>query len=217
MANNTSGYTGYNATAVTDSVKGVIRAYNKLFEALSNESQSFINEMGRYWACEQAQEFFNQAFKPSTDELIKDVNTTYESVVSTMNFYAQKYDDRMKGPFTPIKFNPAIKSMDTGAILTNIGGVRGVDETSAKMTLKKLTTMLSNVESALNETKSAIADSGFVGGSQQTNLNNSIESIRKSVRTNTSTISEQTTKLIDKTIADYGSIASEASNAFSGQ
>ena len=73
------------------------------------------------------------------------------------------------------------------------------------------------MKSALNETKSAIADSGFVGGSQQTNLNNSIESIRKSVRTNTSTISEQTTKLIDKTIADYGSIASEASNAFSGQ
>lgn len=217
MANNTNGLTGYNEQAVTGSVKGVITAYNKLFDALSNESQNFINEMGRYWACEQAQEFFNQAFKPSTDELIKDVNTTYESVVSTMNFYAQKYANRMKGPYTPVNFNSSIKSMDTGAILTNIGGVRGVDETSAKLTLKKLTTMLSNVESALNETKRAIANSGFVGGSQQTNLDNSIESIRKSVRTNTSTITEQTTKLIDKTIADYGSIATEASNAFSGQ
>ena len=62
--------TGFNPDQVTSSMNNVEKAYSDLIRALGTNMQSnFVNTMANFWACNQAQTFFTNNFKPAIDEL----------------------------------------------------------------------------------------------------------------------------------------------------
>ena len=74
-----------NPNLVNQSINSVQRAYENLIQALGDDMQTkFIGGMQDKWACNDAQQFFNNNFKPSIDSLLSESTRIFESVVITM-------------------------------------------------------------------------------------------------------------------------------------
>ena len=67
---------GFNPDEVNSSISSVKSAYESLTAAIISRMQNeFVNGMADKWACNNAQSFFNDQFKPVVDSLINDSNT----------------------------------------------------------------------------------------------------------------------------------------------
>ena len=86
--------TGFDPDAVLRTLDKIQESYDELVFSLSDELQNkFINEISDKWACTEAQNFF-QKFKISIDELIVNVNQTFESIVISMNDAARTWSSQ---------------------------------------------------------------------------------------------------------------------------
>lgn len=209
--------TGFDPTVVGSSISGVVSAYNNLYAAINTEMQSkFFQGMSDKWACQYAQDFFAQA-KTAIDALIKASNTTFESVVSSMNSAGQKWAAETGTTFTPTTFSTNASTIDSSCILENIGGVRGIDLQSADSTAQtSLSSILNNADTALSEAKNAVASCGFIGGSQQANITASLETIRNNAHSSIDALSNDMKTAISQTVTQYGDTEGKVSAAFAG-
>ena len=84
--------TGFNPDEVNASINAIKGAYSNLIDALGNQLQTqFVDGMAPYWACKDAQDFYRDAIKPAFDEIISTSNSTFQSVVSSMNSAATSW------------------------------------------------------------------------------------------------------------------------------
>ncbi|HIR49085.1 MAG TPA: hypothetical protein IAB35_03815 [Candidatus Faecimonas gallistercoris] len=210
-----AGLTGFNPEEVSQSISSVIRAYEELIKALGDDMQTqFVGGMADKWACNQAKNFFNNAFKPAVDSLISNSNKIFESVVNAMNGGAQRWAADTESSYSPKAFNAINKTIDTSSIAENIGGVRGIDLASANSVSAKLPTIAESAKSALTATVQAVQNCGFIGGDQATNLSNSLNTIKNRIDSATREITTESKQAIDKTIEVYGDTEGQVSEAF---
>lgn len=206
---------GFDPSIVNQSIGSVKSAYESLMDALCTRMQNdFIGGMQDKWCCKQAQDFFNNAFKPSVDQLITSSNQTFESVVSSMNSAAQAWASQTDSSYTPQGFDARTKMMDTGGILENIGGVRGIDKDNATSVASKLISIANDAKSALTSAQNAVQSCGFIGGNQASNLINSLGIIKTNIDNATTQITTDTEDAINQTVESYSDTEGRISQAF---
>lgn len=210
--------TGFNPDLVATSINGVISAYNDLGEALITQTQSdFVGGMADKWACNNAQKFFTEGLKPSVDSLMTTSNEVFESVVKAMNSAAEAWASDSKTEYSPVSFTPNTTKIDVSSIQENIGGVRGIDLEGTPSVVSKLSTIMSQAESALNSTKAAVENSGFVGGAQQANLSASLDLIKTNIGNAANELTSAITTAIDQTVEQFGDTRGKIEQAFQAQ
>lgn len=210
--------TGFDPQLVSESINKVESAYGELMQAMGTQMQSeFVDAMVNYWACAEAQAFFNNSFKPVVDELLNGSFAIFESVVNAMNSAAQIWSMQTGAQWVSKTFGGVRKSIDTSNIKENINGVRGVDEVNANATADKLATIAANVESALSNAQAAVQNCGFVGADMEAQLINSLQTIKNNVNNATQELTSSTKTAIAQTVQTYGNIAAKVETAFTGQ
>ena len=176
--------TGFNPELVNQSVNGVKNAYDGLISQIGDRVQvEFVNGLADKWACREAQDFFNIRFKSVIDDLIRKINSTFQSVIETMNFAAQKWAMTTGAQYMNVPFNPRMVTLDTSGIMENINGVRGIDFNAASSVLNSLQVISSSISEYLQSAITAVNNSGFIGGSQEEQLIGSLTGIKTKERT----------------------------------
>lgn len=206
--------TGFDPELVTSSISKIQNAYNELMAAIGTDMQNqFVNGMQDKWACSDAQTFFNN-FKTTVDSLITNSNNTFESVVNAMNSAAKAWAEQTGSTWSAKQFSRNDVKMDITGIKENIGGVRGVD-LQATAVSDKLPTIAEAAGRALDNSKSAVINCGFVGGTSEADLVNSLEQIKTSINNAVSQISNDCKKAIETTTQNYSTLEVSVSDAFS--
>ncbi len=210
--------TGFDPEVVNTAIGNVKNAYEQLINVLGTKMQSeFVGGMQDKWACTQAQRFFTESFKPAIDSVIQASNTTFESVVSSMNSAGQYWADQTESSYSPQSFTPISKQIDAGVIMENIGGVRGIDNDSASAVSDKLPGIAKEAEEALTSAQNAVQNSGFIGGNMQAALVNSLGTIKTKINETVTNITSESKSAIDQTIEAYGDTAGKIEQAFTIQ
>lgn len=213
-----SGFTGFDPSAVNATIKKVNDAYGKLIHVLGDQVQNrFVGGMQDKWACNQAQQFFNESFKPAMDSLITSSTSTFNNVVDSINSAASAWAERTKSQYSKKAFSPINKKINTSVIRENINGVRGIDLQNASTVAAELIKISSEASQALSEAQAAVRGCGFIGGNQEANLVGSLEKIKNNIDKLTQEATGQTKKAIESTIAEYSDLEGKVSQAFSGQ
>ena len=211
--------TGFNPDVVYASISRVKAAYENLIRALGDDMQNqFIGGMADKWACNDAQGFFNDAFKPTIDSLISSSNSTFESVVASMNSAAQRWAADTESSYSSVGFSPINKQMDTSVILENIAGVRGIDLENTDSIVAKLPVVAESAKNALIEARQAVTECGFLdyASSQAQNLANSLDSIKNSIDSAVQQITSDSRNAINNTLSQYGNTKGAVAEAFAG-
>ena len=207
--------TGFDPQKVLNSIGKVESAYNDLMAALATDMQkSFVDNMANYWACSEAQKFFNEGFKPVIDGLLNDSYKTFASVVSSMNSAAKEWARTTGYQWTAKTFSGTVKTISTSNIKENINGVRGVDETNANTTANKLSTIATNASNALTKAQQAVQNCGFVGRNMEQQLVNSLGTIKTNINNNSTELTNSTKTAINNTVSAYGNLATSVESAF---
>jgi len=107
--------------------------------------------------------------------------------------------------------------MDTSVIRENIGGVRGIDLSSATTVANQLTSIADSAKSALTSAQQAVQNCGFIGGNQASNLINSLGVIKTKIDNATQEISNQSKTAINNTVESYSDTEGKVSQAFSSE
>ena len=213
-----SGFKGFDPDKVRISINGVIGAYNDLYTALCGRMQTqFVNAMADKWACNQAITFFRNAFKPSIDNLLINVNNCLGSVVVSMNQAAQAWAADTQTSYSPITVDLNTTKIDVECIVENINGIRGIDVTLTSEVVSKLQTIVIECNAALDKAQHAVMDSGFIGGSQAEALTNSLGTIKSKISATIEEVSSAAKLAIDNTVAQYSDTEGAISQAFNGQ
>lgn len=210
--------TGFNPEQVAASINGVKAAYNNLMNALKGRMQNeFVGGMTTVWACDEAQTFFTNSFKPAIDSLITQSTTIFQSVVVAMNSAASNWASSTGTSWASISFEPMNTLVDVTGIQTSINGVKGIDLLSVVAVKAKLAIILSDAQSALQQAINAVQNSGFAGGSQGENLIASLGTIKTNIENATSDITTATETSINNTVTAYGDLGGKVAAAFSAQ
>jgi len=210
--------TGLDPEVVRTSIGAVKGAYENLIQALGDDMQTqFIGGMSDKWACNQAQRFFNEAFKPSIDSLINNSNRIFESVVRAMNSAAQQWAIDTESSYSPYQFSVISKTMDISGIQENIGGVRGIDKENANSVSSKLPIIAESAKTALTSAQNAVQNCGFMGGNQASSLINSLGTIKTNIDNAVQEITNSSKTAIDNTVTAYSDTAGKVAEAFAGQ
>ncbi len=212
--------TGFQPEVVRVSIDRVKSAYAELIEVLGGKMQTeFVAGMADKWACTDAVNFFNQAFKPTIDSLIKSSNTTFESVVVSMNSGAYNWavNTGDESAYQQSEFEVISKEIDASIIQNNIGGVIGIDLVSAQTVASKLPLLAEEAKTALVKTLQAVQDCGFIGGNQASNLINSLNIIKNNIDKAVQDITSASKKAIEATIQKYSDTEGRISQAFAGE
>lgn len=212
------GLSGFDPNLVNQSINSVQKAYNNLIQALGDDMQTkFIGGMEDKWACNDAQQFFNNNFKPSIDSLLSESTRIFESVVNTMGEAGEAWAEQTKSSYSAPGFSAIPKTMDTSTILENINGVRGVDAKSAKTVAKQLSDIAESANTALTSAQQAVQNCGFVGGSQEANLIDSLGQIKNNINTTTQELTSTVKNRIDATADAYKKTEGTIAAAFAGE
>jgi hypothetical protein len=208
--------TGFDPSVVTASINSVKAAYEELIKALGDDMQNqFVGGMQDKWACNDAKNFFANAFKPAIDSLISSSNTIFESVVASMNSAGNAWASQTESTYSGPTFASRTKTMDISGIQENIGGVRGIDLESANTVAGKLSTIATDAQSALTNAQTAVSNCGFMGGNQANNLINSLGTIKTKIDNATTEITSQSKTAISNTVDRYSNTEGKVSQAFS--
>lgn len=210
--------TGFDPEVVNQAIRNVKSAYESLIEVIGDRMQNeFVVGMQDKWACTQAQNFFENNFKPAIDSIIKSSNSTFESVVSSMNSAGQAWASQTESSYSPQSFTPLSKTIDAGVIMENIGGVRGVDKDAAQSIADKLPGLSEAARTALTDAQTAVQNSGFIGGSQQENLVDSLGQIKTAIYGIIDKVTGETESAIRDTVQAYGDLGGKVAEAFALQ
>lgn len=211
--------TGFNAEKNKSTIQGVISAYNKvIMQTYYNFDSKFVDQLAKSWASKSAVDFYS-AVKTDVDQLNSSIAKQYKNIVDVLNDVSSKWAKTTGdvSAYSNITFDPAVKVLKDGVLKENINGDRGVDDAGCAQAIASLKTILQEAKSALNETKRAVADSGYIGGSQQSSLTASIEGIKTILETSYEKIINAANKAIGDTKDAYGTFAGKVSDAFSGK
>ncbi|MBO5138556.1 MAG: hypothetical protein J6B89_02835 [Bacilli bacterium] len=210
--------TGFDPSLVNGSINKVKNAYENLIQVLGDDMQNqFVEGMADKWACADAQNFFTNNFKPAIDNLIRSSTTIFESVVSSMNSAGQAWATEQYETYSPVSFSAINKTIDTSSIRDSVGGLKGADLELTPAVVAKLSILEEDAYNALLSAQQAVQNSGFVGGDQQTNLINSLGTIKNNISIAMKDINADTKSAIDSTLQRYGNTGKRISQAFAAE
>ena len=214
------GGTGFKPEVVRSSVDSVKKAYAELIGVLGGKMQTdFVTAMADKWAATDAVNFFRDAFKPTINSLIQSCNTTFESVVNSMNSaaddWAYKTGDSSKFQGSTFEANP--KQIDDSEIRDNIAGIIGIDLASAQTVASKLPVIAEEAKTALTKAQQAVQECGFLGGNQAANLLSSLGTIKNNIDSAVQEITTASKTAIENTIQKYADTEGRISQAFAGE
>ena len=215
MSSNTKFTTGFDPGVVKRSISGIMSARSELMDALAIKMQSkFVDEMGKIWAAEQAQDFFAK-FKEAMDGLIKKSDETMESVVNTMNQGATNWARELETTYVPTTYTKFPKKIAVdGIIVNNINGAKGINESEAVSTADLLSVLSSNAESALQKATAAVKDCGFISAEESADLANSLSEIKTSISEKFGSLITDAQNGIKNTVSKYGEIKTSNASTF---
>ena len=222
-----NGMTGFNPELVTQTIRGVQAAYeetvNTFFDVMQNR---FVNRMAEIWACNVAVDFFNNVVKELVDRVINGVagdphgdgiTTIFNSIVESINSCAQEWAIQTQSEYQFQSLSSIVKNLDVQNVRENINGIRGIDLQSVPGVTSQLNEILGATTTALNKTVDAVRNSGFVGGSQEANLINSINEIRANIVNAVEFINSECQLKVKNTVEQYENTAGRIAQAFAGQ
>lgn len=213
------GFVGFNADTIGLTIKTVDNVYLNVVLHTQEHVKNFINSMSKAWACNEAITFFKDYFKLDMESLIKNSTVVFESAVNAMNGAARTWANNTNTIYSNINFSGAIDpTVDTSAIRENINGDRGADAALVKDAINTFIKQMNfDLEKDLSRAVTAVKNSGFIGGSQQSNLISSFENIKRNFSSKMTELTTATNKAITATIDKYGSITTNVENAFLGE
>ncbi len=189
----------------------------ELYRCVQHE---FVEGMSDKWACSEAQEFFNDSFKPAIDSLFKGITEVFSSIFQTVNSAGEVWNATVsegKSIYTKVPFEENTPTVDVSAIQENINGIRGIDMMDAVSVANKLQNMRTIANDKLGQLRSFVSEEAFIGGEQQANLLSSILTIQNKISNATAELGEQTETLIGNTVAKYENTAGKIASAFKVQ
>lgn len=208
--------TGFDPSKVYTAISNVNSAYGELMTAMHSDVKTFVDNMGSYWACQHAIDFF-AAFKEGMDSALGDAFTVFTSVVDAMNSAGRGWGAQTKTDYSNKAFTGDKKTTDVSSIVENISGVRGIDKASAETEITSLDKITTAVGDALQKAKDAVDDVGFEGDGQAEALKASLETIKTSFSSVMETFNTDAKTAISDTITDYSDTAGKVKEAFTAQ
>lgn len=209
---------GFDPETVNSSINLVNKEYKRLIETIGNKMQvDFVNAMSDKWACNYAQTFFSEKFKPSSDIMIQSANTIFESVINTMNEAARAWAAQTDTVFVGQQFVPMFQKIDISNIKENINGVRGIDTVEAKNIAAVLPVISEEAKNALTGAQQAVQNSGFLGGNQEANLIDSLTTVKNRLSSLIEDITQNAKIYIEKTTDEYNATEQKISKSFESQ
>lgn len=214
------GLTGFNAEEIRGSLNGIKNAYDGLMVQLCDTTQKdFVNEMGNYWACQDAVDFF-AVFAQNFDNLIKETNRVYQSVFGSISSAASNWwlTTGERGTLNLPTFSERTYSMSVDQIKLEFSNKsKGIDEALAKSTVQRLEKIiLPRIKNRLNDTYNSVATCGFLGHEQDTQLQTSLDQLAQKMGDVFEGQIKAVNTAIEKTVTNYGSYAQGVSGAFGG-
>ena len=208
--------TGFDPTKVHTAIGNVNTAYGDLMTAMYTDVKTFVDNMGSYWACQHAIDFFG-AFKEGMDLALKDAYNVFTSVVGAMNSAGRAWGADTKTDYYDKSFDGELKTTDVSSIVENINGIRGIDKTMAETEITSLDTISTAVSDALGKAKSAVDDVGFEGEGQAEALKTSLDTIKTKFSGVVETFNTDARTAISDTISEYTDTAGKIKEAFTAE
>ena len=209
--------TGYNESEVTIALDKIIKSYENVYDVLSIEVQKkFVDELANMWACNYAVEFFNNDFKPAFDDILNNINMTFENIIESITSAANAWAQTGGGSFSHSGITLKSVKIDVSGVKENINGVRGIN-TNTQAIATRLQSITSEAENNLTETINAVQNSGFIGGGMQENLINALTQIKTQLSSAITELNNTVQEYVNKTASEYEELASSTANAFSGE
>ena len=208
--------TGFDPNLVDSTISSINSAYGDLVQALGSDMKAqFVDDMATKWACKNAQDFFDNSFKPAVDGLLSDSYKTFDSAVTSINSAGQAWAAETGTSYAGGSFSGEMQTIDVSSILENVNGVRGIDVENTGNTLGKLTTIAGSAKTALENAKSAVTNfQSFRGGNQQQNLIDAMETIKSNIDTAVENLNGQVNTAINQTVAQYEDTKGAVEQAF---
>ena len=211
-----SGFTGFNPSVVENSIRGVISSYNELISSLGSDMQSkIINGMQNVWACKEAQDFFTE-FTENVNSLIKNVNNSFEYIVTEMNNAGYDWAVRTgdASSFRKVAFNPSSTTVSASGIQENINGVRGIDLASATNIAWLLPGISASVSNAVDQARNSVNNCGFIGSSMEASLQGTLDKVKSNVRESIEGLATECKDRINSTVSSYGDLQGKVASSF---
>lgn len=211
--------TGYNEEEVIATLEKVKGCYDKVISLLIGDMQaSFVSPLSDAWFSENAQIFMTSFKEAIEKEAIKVVNC-YTNVLESINSAGVVWANASGADFMVMDIPyPGNLKLDVSNVrITDANGNRGADKSVVEGLVEKLTILIEDISSALDSTKVAVSQSGFIGGGQQESLNGSIDTIKSSLKLTINSLGSLTSIRVRETIERYGEIEIEATKAFAGE
>ena len=209
--------TGFDPDVVNSAISKFSESAHDVLTILCKDFKTqFVDAMATIWACKDAQDYF-AAVKTSMDSLTEETEKIFRSVVDSMGSAGKNWGLQTGTSYTAPSFVSNRMSLDVSGIKENINGVRGIDLDAAENVKSVLETLSSRTTTNLTFAKHAVLSSGFIGGTSEANLQNSLEQIRNNIQSSFQNLTQQLNTAIDNTIANYSNTEGKIAQAFAGQ
>ncbi len=197
------GFTGFNPDDVVQSIKKMNATYIELCNLYNKGFKSFLDEISKLWACNEAQTYFRVEFKPIADNLKDTIELQFNSIINIMNTSAKRWAEASHENFNQEAFPGKImKDIDITVIQARLDGNIGISIDLAVQSVKKFQTSMNTQFNAILN-KSILISSGFLGGNQQESLNNKISLIQKEISRDLNNVTQDISKMIKETADEY--------------
>ena len=211
----TSNLTGFNPSAVTDTLNKLQNKYNDMIFYYLKYTNAFLDHISIYWACPEATEYFQNIFCPTFNDFINQVDLSVESIFNTINNAARKWALTCNDTYKSISFVRFLhKKIDASSIKNDIGGSVGINAEESLKRISDLLIVKESVSSYLSDMIQVIRNTSFLGNNQQNALLSVTTKIKNSLLDN---ITENVVTVKDKIIktsAKYKDVALKNANMF---
>jgi hypothetical protein len=202
---------GFNETQINTSLTNLQNAYNDLYYALCQQMQTqFVDDVATFWACTEAQVFFNKV-ATTLNDMLHAITNTYGVVTSTITAAAVNWAQNTGSGYTSVPFNPKSQRVNSDSIQENIGGKRGADTSKLNQVISTVKQINAMADSALDQSVQAVSNSGFSDAqdSQQQALEGSLRAIKQKIDATLAAMVNDFSREINNTVANYGAIVSK--------
>ena len=208
--------TGYDPSTVSTAIDNVNSSYTAILTALVDTNKSsFVDPMSAIWGSPQAKKFFTD-YKNVITSMCTEVTNVFKSVVESMSSAASSLASIAGASWGAKELSAVTKELDVSCIKEDIGGVIGIDQQQATSIASQLDTILQAVRTALQEARTAVSNSGFVGGEMQSSLLSSLIKIDTNISNSFTEVKSQVVQAIQETVDTYTTTSTNVSSAFGG-
>ena len=190
----TGGIYGVNKQNVINTIDAVIASYNVLSKNLLDDMQTdFIDVVARSWYSPAANDTMTKYAKNMMD-FMGGVYRTYLSISNALSSSAEailKEQGDAAATVTPSKTYSAPTVLSAELVLEqdDSGNVK-MDVTTLQTALTTLKNLKLTAILEIDKTKGLVSNSGFIGGTMQTSLENSLDSIQQNISTSLNSVND---------------------------